>query len=111
MRQSRIACGAERPHATYGQVHKYLQKISGPLLDRIDIHIEVPRLKHDELTAPPAGENSESIRERAVRAFQSRCPVLVATWKISASSTPGLRAISRCRATSPGVSDSLPAFV
>jgi magnesium chelatase family protein len=54
-------------------VQKYLQKISGPLLDRIDIHIEVPRLKHDELTAPPAGEGSVAIRERVekARAVQS----------------------------------------
>jgi magnesium chelatase family protein len=49
-------------------VHKYLQRISGPLLDRIDIHIEVPRLRHDELTAPPAGESSSAIRERVERA-------------------------------------------
>jgi magnesium chelatase family protein len=49
-------------------VAKYLQKISGPLLDRIDIHIEVPRLGHDELTAPPAGEGSAAIRERVERA-------------------------------------------
>jgi magnesium chelatase family protein len=53
---------------TQGQVHKYLQKISGPLLDRIDMHIEVPRLKHDELTAPPAGEHSDAVRERVIRA-------------------------------------------
>jgi len=49
-----------------GAVAKYLQKISGPLLDRIDLHIEVPRLRHDELTAPPAGENSASIRGRVL---------------------------------------------
>ena len=49
-------------------VHKYLQKISGPLLDRIDIHIEVPRLRHDELTAPPKGETSVAIRARVEKA-------------------------------------------
>ena len=49
-------------------VQKYLQKISGPLLDRIDIHIEVPRLRYDELTAPPVGERSAAIRERVLRA-------------------------------------------
>ncbi len=49
-------------------VSKYLQKISGPLLDRIDIHIEVPRLKHDELTSPPAGEGSAAIRARVEKA-------------------------------------------
>ena len=43
---------------------KYAGKISGPLLDRIDIHIEVPRLKPDELMDKAGGEESESIRER-----------------------------------------------
>jgi magnesium chelatase family protein len=53
-------------------VHKYLQRISGPLLDRIDLHIEVPRLRHEELTSPPAGENSTNIRQRVERARQSQ---------------------------------------
>jgi magnesium chelatase family protein len=49
-------------------VTSYLSKISGPLLDRIDIHIEVPRLKHEELIAPPAGESSAAIRARVEQA-------------------------------------------
>lgn len=49
-------------------VSQYLAKISGPLLDRIDIHVEVARLKHEELVAPPAGEHSSAIRERVERA-------------------------------------------
>ena len=55
---------------TCGQnaVHSYLAKISGPLLDRIDIHIEVPRLRQDELTSPPAGEKSAAIRARVEKA-------------------------------------------
>lgn len=54
-------------------IHNYLRRISGPLLDRIDIHIEVPRLKHDELIAPPQGEGSTAIRRRveAARCVQS----------------------------------------
>ena len=50
------------------QVQRYLQRISGPLLDRIDIHIEVPRLQHDELLGRPQGETSATIRERVVNA-------------------------------------------
>ena len=46
------------------QVRRYLMRISGPLLDRIDIHVEVPRLKEDELMAQPKGEPSSAIRER-----------------------------------------------
>ena len=45
-------------------VQKYLSKISGPLLDRIDIHIEVPRLKYKELHAKRNGESSQLIKKR-----------------------------------------------
>ena len=47
---------------------KYAGKISGPLMDRIDIHLEVPRLKPDELMGASQGECSEVIRERVIRA-------------------------------------------
>lgn len=46
---------------------RYGARISGPLRDRIDLHIEVPRLKPDELLAMQTGEPSEAIRERVVR--------------------------------------------
>jgi magnesium chelatase family protein len=50
------------------QVQRYLQRISGPLLDRIDIHIEVPRLQHEELLGRPQGEPSAVIRKRVMQA-------------------------------------------
>ena len=52
------------------QVKQYRSKLSGPLLDRIDIVIDVPRLKINELTDKniPQGESSEQIRERVVKA-------------------------------------------
>jgi len=46
------------------QIIKYRSKASGPLLDRIDIHIEVPQLHFSELMHVPSGEKSEVIRER-----------------------------------------------
>jgi magnesium chelatase family protein len=49
-------------------IQKYMSKISGPLLDRIDIHIEVPAVKYKELSAKVTGEKSEFIRERVIRA-------------------------------------------
>jgi magnesium chelatase family protein len=52
------------------QVQRYLKQISGPLLDRIDIHIEVPRLTPEEVMQREAGEGSTSIRERVMRARQ-----------------------------------------
>ncbi len=50
------------------KIRRYLQRISGPLLDRVDIHIEVPRLKRDELLTPANGEPSKAIRQRVLRA-------------------------------------------
>lgn len=47
---------------------RYSGRISGPLRDRIDLHIEVPRLKPDELIGMQTGECSEAIRERVMRA-------------------------------------------
>ena len=47
---------------------KYLAKISGPLLDRIDIQVEVPALSYDELSAPRNGESSAVVRERVNKA-------------------------------------------
>lgn len=49
-------------------VQKYLSKISGPLLDRIDIHIEVTPVDFDQLAAERKSEKSESIRERVLQA-------------------------------------------
>jgi magnesium chelatase family protein len=52
------------------QVQKYLAKISGPLLDRIDIHIEVPAVKYKDLAGDATGETSETIRQRVEQARQ-----------------------------------------
>src|SRR4026209_810128 len=45
-------------------VTKYQKRISGPLLDRIDIHIEVPRVDYEKLSGDRIGESSEAIRTR-----------------------------------------------
>jgi magnesium chelatase family protein len=50
------------------KVQKYWGKLSGPLLDRIDLHVEVPRLKKEELSELPNGETSEVIRARTSKA-------------------------------------------
>lgn len=51
-----------------GAVKKYMNKVSGPLLDRIDIHIEVAPLSNEELMSASPGESSTAIRERVVAA-------------------------------------------
>ncbi len=50
------------------QVIKYRNKISGPLLDRIDLHVDVPRVKFEKLSSEHDGEPSEKIRERVEKA-------------------------------------------
>ncbi len=55
-------------HCTPYQIQKYLSKISGPLLDRIDIHVEVPALHHSELVSTSKGQTSVEIREKVTRA-------------------------------------------
>ncbi|MBD8489854.1 YifB family Mg chelatase-like AAA ATPase [Echinicola sp. CAU 1574] len=49
-----------------GVVQRYLNKVSGPLLDRIDLHVEVTPVKFDEMTSSRKSESSEAIRERVV---------------------------------------------
>ncbi len=51
-----------------GAVQKYLNKISGPLLDRIDLHVEVTPVNFSELSSDRLAEKSEDIRERVIRA-------------------------------------------
>ncbi len=51
-----------------GVVHRYLNKVSGPLLDRIDLHIEVTPVTFDEMTSNHKAESSENIRIRVEKA-------------------------------------------
>jgi len=53
---------------TPSQIQRYMNKISGPLMDRIDIQVEVEAVGIDEMTNLPKGEPSESIRERVIKA-------------------------------------------
>src|SRR5438093_279591 len=55
-------------------ISRYARRISGPLLDRIDIHLEVPRIAYEKLSDDRLGERSRAVRERveAARAVQAR---------------------------------------
>lgn len=55
-------------HCTPMQIQRYVSKISGPLLDRIDIHIEVPAVRYKELREGGAIESSAAVRERVISA-------------------------------------------
>ncbi len=72
-----------------GTVQKYLNKVSGPLLDRIDLHVEVTPVVFDELSSQEKFENSETIRVRVIKAREiqakrySNCPAVYANAQMS----------------------------
>ncbi len=53
---------------SHSTVTRYQKRISGPLLDRIDIHIEVPRVEYEKLAEKRGGESSAAVRERVTAA-------------------------------------------
>jgi magnesium chelatase family protein len=57
-----------------GQISKYRRRISGPLMDRIDLHIEVPALKYEKLASEKVSEESSAVRKRvqSARAVQQQ---------------------------------------
>src|ERR1039457_2206756 len=55
-------------HCTPPMIQRYISKISGPLLDRIDIHIDVPAVNYKELRSNVQAETSTAIRGRVMRA-------------------------------------------
>jgi magnesium chelatase family protein len=61
------------------QIHRYRSKLSGPLLDRIDMHVEVPAVPFQDLQGPGDEESSRSIRERVIRARGTQ------TWRFQRS--------------------------
>ncbi len=52
------------------QIQKYLSRISGPLLDRMDLHVEVPRVNYEQLRGEGSSESSDSLREKVIVARQ-----------------------------------------
>jgi magnesium chelatase family protein len=59
-----------RCHCSQEQVRRYRARVSGPLLDRIDLHIEVPNLPRAEMRAEASGETSAHVRQRVYQARQ-----------------------------------------
>ena len=56
-----------------GTVQRYLNKVSGPLLDRIDLHVEVTPVDYEDLSSTEQQEGSDQIRDRVVRAREIQC--------------------------------------
>lgn len=53
---------------TPGQIHRYLSRISGPLLDRIDLQCEIESVPYDQLRETAPGESSAAMRARVIKA-------------------------------------------
>ena len=73
------------------EIQNYLGRISGPLLDRIDLHIEVPAVKFREISGGKNGEPSAAIRERVVAARKRQQKRFAAKPKISCNARMGSR--------------------
>ncbi|HEV7281003.1 MAG TPA: YifB family Mg chelatase-like AAA ATPase [Pirellulaceae bacterium] len=68
-------------HCSVPQIERYMSKISGPLLDRIDIHIEVPGVAYKELADRQPGTSSAELREQVIRARDIQAKRLAGTGK------------------------------
>jgi magnesium chelatase family protein len=77
------------------EIQNYLSRISGPLLDRIDLHVEVPPVKFHEITSERTGESSASIRERVVAARQRQHARFADRPKITCNARMGSRELKR----------------
>ena len=76
------------------QIQRYRSKVSGPLLDRIDIQVEVPGLRYQELASKDAGESSDVIRMRVNTARSIQLQRFEKT-KVHANAQMGTREIKR----------------
>ena len=65
-----LGSASHRCRCTPDQIRRYQSKLSGPLMDRIDLHVDVPQVPHSDLLGAQLGESSTSIRQRCVAARQ-----------------------------------------
>ena len=84
------------------QVHRYLARISGPFLDRMDLQVEVPEVPYRDLASQPSGEPSRSIAERVTRACGIQ-QVRFAETPIFCNAQMGAEEIQRFCSLSPAV--------
>lgn len=84
------------------QIQRYTARVSGPLLDRIDIHVDVPPVQYAELTSSVVAESSATIRER-VNAARARQHARFATSAIPHNAAMGVRELQQyCRLDAAG---------
>jgi magnesium chelatase family protein len=86
------------PHesrSTPREIQNYLGRISGPLLDRIDLHVEVPPVKFREISAERTGETSAQIRARVIAARQRQQKRFASRPKVSCNARMGTRELKQ----------------
>ena len=93
--------------STPREVQNYLGRISGPLLDRIDLHIEVPAVKFREISSDRTGETSAQIRERVVAARERQHERFRARPKVTCNARMGSRDLKQHCAVSESTLDLL----
>ncbi len=92
---------AVRGKCTPGAMRRYLNRISGPLLDRIDLHVEVPAVDRELLLRADAAESSAAMRDRVEEARGIQTRRLSGRRKIHTNARMGARDITRFCALSP----------
>jgi len=70
---------SEKCHCTPRMVEQYKKRISGPLMDRIDMHVQVPMVQYEDMIRPGSGESSAVIRERINSVREKIAPRFVGT--------------------------------
>jgi magnesium chelatase family protein len=75
------------------EIQNYLGRISGPLLDRIDLHVEVPQVKFREISSEHNGESSAQIRDRVMAARQRQQKRFASKPKITCNARMGTKEI------------------
>lgn len=90
--------------STPREIQNYLGRISGPLLDRIDLHVEVPAVKFREMTSERVGETSAQIRERVVAARARQLARFAQRPRVSCNARMGSKDIKAfCRLDDAGM--------
>src|ERR1700745_101402 len=82
--------------STPRELQNYLGRVSGPLLDRIDLHIEVPAVKFREITSERTGEMSAQIRGRVITARARQQRRFKDKPKITCNARMGSRELKAC---------------
>jgi magnesium chelatase family protein len=89
------------------EIQNYLGRISGPLLDRIDLHVEVPQVKFREISGEKTGESSAQIRERVIAARQRQQKRFAHKPKITCNARMGSKELKEFCALDDGTKELL----